>query len=72
MSKQKPQEKVIIEYTDWTQFLPWLTQFAFVLAIGLVIARMLMLEMLHDPFSSLENSTVAPRPSGLLDRSCLI
>ncbi len=75
--KQKPQENVVIEYTDWTKFLPWLTQIAFVLSVALVIARMMMLESLHDPLDALEATTQPPRACGpagsvVLDLLCCV
>src|SRR5690349_21544704 len=77
MQKSRQTEKVVIEYADWTSVLPWLTQIAFVLSIALVIARMLMLEMPHDPMEVLESTTVAPRgcgPAGsmVLDLLCCV
>lgn len=77
MNKSKPQEKVVIEYTDWSKFLPWLTQLAVIFAIGLVLARATMLETLREPFGSLSSPTAPPRACGpacslVLDLFCCV
>ncbi len=63
-SKQAKQPDVIVEYTDWTKFAPWLTQIAFVLAISAVCARAMVLEVLRDPFDLMTGSSVGPRQCG--------
>ncbi|HEX3355557.1 MAG TPA: hypothetical protein VHS31_01150, partial [Tepidisphaeraceae bacterium] len=75
MKQTTPQ--VVIEYTNWSKFLPWLTQIAFVLAISLVIARCIMLETLRDAFDLSASSSIAPRgcgPAGsvVLDLLCCL
>jgi O-antigen ligase len=62
--KKKVPENVVVEYTDLRQFLPWLTQLAFILAIGLTLARGMNQESVREPFSALESSTPAPRACG--------
>src|SRR5438046_2249134 len=64
MSKTKRNEPVIIEYTDWSKFLPWLTQVAFVLALALVAARATMTETLREGLDSLSSTILPPRACG--------
>ena len=78
MTKSKPPENIVIEYTDWSRFLPWLTQLAFVLAISLVTARAIMLETLRETFSEILGNSLAPlclRGGGVgvvLDLACCV
>ncbi len=77
MAKPTQQSQVVIEYTDWSKFLPWLTQVAFVLAIALVVARGFMLETLRDAFDLSAGTLIAPKgcgPAGsvVLDLLCCL
>lgn len=55
----------------------WLTQVAFVLALGLVVARATMLEILREPFAALPGGEAIPRGPGpasslILDLFCCV
>jgi O-antigen ligase len=50
--------------TDATDLGVWVTRAAFVLALGLVLARATMLEMLRDPFDAAPGAQPAPVPPG--------
>lgn len=64
MSKSKAQENVVVEYADLSGLLPWVTQVAFFLSLGLVIARCTMMESLTDPTPVTVGGTASPASPG--------